>query len=108
MSTTTLNILAIALYFSVFISIGTAIILLYRGIVRKSFLCLSRALYPIAIVATCGLELDRVQFALTGINGTETFWMILVAIFMTIVAVVRSVFVLLEYMGKIKEDGNWH
>jgi hypothetical protein len=86
-----LAVLAIALYVSVFLSIGLAILLGYRGVERRSLLELSRALYPIAVVAVCGLELDRIEYKLTGINGTENFWIIASVILVLIVTILRTI-----------------
>lgn len=91
MTTPVLTALAISLYISVFLSIGLFIILLVKGIIIRSIIEASRCLYPAALVFVCGLQLDRVQYKLTGLNGTEDIWIILAAVFVLIAAVLRTV-----------------
>jgi hypothetical protein len=105
MSVLTLSALAVSLYITIFLSIGIVILLTYKAIKNKSLLDFSRILYPIAVTATSCLELDRIQFALTGIDGSEDIWLITVGVLVLLVAILRATVVILDLTDK---SGRFH
>ena len=84
-------VIAIILFSVVFISMFNVLVLSYIAFAERSYRKLSRVVYPLSIVAVCGLELDRVQYKLTGVNGIDNALLIAVVALVLVATVLRAV-----------------
>jgi hypothetical protein len=83
--------IAIILFSVVFLSMFNVLMLSYIAVHERTFKSATRVVYPLAIVAVCGLELDRIQYTLTGVNGLDDSLLFAVVVLVLAAAVIRTV-----------------